>query len=85
MNWRLLPNGDKFVPHRGSPPQVPKEYIRDSRNPFLVHPDIGECKERFIVKEQYSCGKIEKIIECSFLNREVTQLICFTCTRRQNG
>jgi hypothetical protein len=77
--WRKLKNGDMFAPHRGTVPTPPKGYVRDSRNPHLVHPDIRNCEHRFIFKEQLSCGKIEKIIECSLKNLNVTQLECFTC------
>ena len=81
MGWRSLPNGDKFAPQKGVPPEPPEGYCIDSKNPFLAHPILKACQYRFIAKETLSCGKVLGIIECSHpsKNNIVNQLICFRC------
>lgn len=79
MLWRSLPNGDKFAPRRGSAPPPPEGYCTDSKNPYLAHPILPDCEDRFMSKETLSCGKVIGIIECSYFNTEVTQMRCFTC------
>ena len=81
MAWRPLSDGDLFAPVKGVPPPVPEGYVRDLKNPFIARLLLLDCEHRFICKEQKSCGKVVKIIECSFFDKIVNQLECQTCLK----
>jgi hypothetical protein len=76
--WRRLPNGTLAAPRRGTPPPAPVGY-QATRDPFVAVPILKVCEHRFETTETLSCGKILKIIECSYFNKNVETMTCFKC------
>ena len=79
MNFRTMPNGDKFAPRRGKPPKPPEGYCQDSKNLFLYHPILDACDYRTPFKEKLSCGKLDIGTFCDRDERVVTGADCLAC------
>ena len=83
-DFRNLPNGDKFAPHRGRPPEPPEGYCRDERDPFLFHPIISECEYRVPYEVNLNCGRNIPALFCDFKGDDILLKECIKCLDLQN-
>jgi len=72
-------NGDLFAPQRGKPPEPPKGYCRDLKNPYIYHPIIHPCEYLVPFEEKYDCGRQINGVFCDRDEKIVTGGDCFKC------
>ena len=46
VNYRSLPNGSIYAPHRGKAPTCPDGYYRDKGDQYMFHIIIKDCEYR---------------------------------------
>lgn len=83
-DFRNRENGDKYAPRRGRPPETPKGYCRDERDPFLFHPILDNCIYRVPYTEQYDCGRVIGHTFCDYHEKDITGGDCIKCPDLQN-
>jgi len=84
---RVLPNGDVFLPKKGSRPPGPIQgYRQNKEDPWLFHSLYGRCKHRVLDRVEYdcrSCGRGVKYYRCEFYKKIITFLDCHQCPDRE--
>jgi hypothetical protein len=77
--FRKMPDGRMWVPNKLPFPVAPEGYCQDENTPWIYHPVLVDCEYRFDKSETLSCGKIDRLIECHYYNKEVKVPDCQIC------
>ncbi len=83
-DFRNRPDGDLFAPQRGRPPEPPKGYCRDERDPFLFHPIFSECEYRVPYEEKLNCGRVITAVFCDHKQDDILLGDCLKCPISQS-